>query len=98
MLVPFFDSKGLIHKEFLPESTHAEVLKRLLQRVRLVRPELKSGLDGKRFTDITDIQSNVTAELKAIPKELFYRSFQDLNTRSQQCITIHSCLSSVEGN
>ncbi|GFU95444.1 uncharacterized protein TNCV_4787791 [Trichonephila clavipes] len=54
-------------------------------------PRLKSALKGKRITDITDIQSNVTAELKAIPKELFHRSFQDLYiyTRSQQCITIH---------
>ncbi|GFV25119.1 uncharacterized protein TNCV_591851 [Trichonephila clavipes] len=52
-------------------------------------PRLKSALKGKKFTDITDIQSNVTAELKAIPKDLFYRSFQDLYTRSQQCIAIH---------
>ncbi|GFW88156.1 hypothetical protein TNCV_218281 [Trichonephila clavipes] len=44
-------------------------------------PSLKSDLKGKRFTDITNIQSNVTAELKAIPKELFYRSFQDLYAR-----------------
>ncbi|GFU61881.1 DDE_3 domain-containing protein [Trichonephila clavipes] len=43
-------------------------------------PRLKSALKVKRFTDITDIQKNVTAELKVIPKELFYRSFQDLYT------------------
>ncbi|GFU93058.1 hypothetical protein TNCV_2900441 [Trichonephila clavipes] len=35
-------------------------------------PRLKSALKGKRFTDITNIQSNLTAELKAILKELFY--------------------------
>ncbi|GFX54786.1 hypothetical protein TNCV_2556721 [Trichonephila clavipes] len=52
-------------------------------------PRFKSTLKEKRFTDITDIQSNVTDEQKAIPKELSYRSFQALYTRSQQCITIH---------
>ncbi|GFS78410.1 mariner Mos1 transposase [Trichonephila clavipes] len=43
--IAFFDSNGLIHKEFLPESTtlnavvYAEVLKRLMQRIRRVCPE-----------------------------------------------------------
>ncbi|GFU92300.1 hypothetical protein TNCV_1338811 [Trichonephila clavipes] len=31
-------------------------------------PRFKSALKGKRFTDITNIQSYVTAELKVIPK------------------------------
>ncbi|GFX66582.1 mariner Mos1 transposase [Trichonephila clavipes] len=39
MLIAFFDSKGLIYKEFLPESTYAEVLKRLLQRMRRLHSE-----------------------------------------------------------
>ncbi|GFW73150.1 hypothetical protein TNCV_832681 [Trichonephila clavipes] len=44
MPIVFFDSKGLIHKEFLPESTTwnavaYSVLKRLLQRIRRVCPE-----------------------------------------------------------
>ncbi|GFW33750.1 hypothetical protein TNCV_4051991 [Trichonephila clavipes] len=37
-------------------------------------PRFKSALKKKGFTDITDIQSNVSAELKAIPKEQFHRS------------------------
>ncbi|GFU21309.1 mariner Mos1 transposase [Trichonephila clavipes] len=48
---------------------------------------LKSALKQKKFTDISDIQSNVTAELKAIPKKRTV--LQDLYTRSKQCITIH---------
>ncbi|GFW79251.1 uncharacterized protein TNCV_2476581 [Trichonephila clavipes] len=51
-------------------------------------PRLKSALKGKKFTYVTDVQSNVTAELKAIPKVLFYRSSQDLYSRSSQCINI----------
>ncbi|GFV18271.1 mariner Mos1 transposase [Trichonephila clavipes] len=44
MFITSFDSKGLIHKEFLPENTTlnsgacVEVLKRLLQRILSVRP------------------------------------------------------------
>ncbi|GBM80430.1 hypothetical protein AVEN_145764-1 [Araneus ventricosus] len=46
LLIAFFDSKGLIHHEFVPAGTtvNAEsyegVLKRLLQRIRRVRPQL----------------------------------------------------------
>lgn len=148
MLIAFFDSKGLIHKEFLPEGTtlnaaaYVDILKRLLQRIRRVRPEyaaqgswallhdnarphtalvvqqflaakgvvtinhppyspdlsppdfflfprLKLALKGQRFADISDIQSNVTAELKAIPKEAYAKSFWDLYSRSQKCIAIN---------
>ncbi|GFV36202.1 hypothetical protein TNCV_2232491 [Trichonephila clavipes] len=41
------------------------------------------------FTGIIGIQSNVMVELKDIPKELFYRSFQDLYTCPQQCNIIY---------
>jgi len=45
MLVCFYDSKGIIHHEFLPEgqtvtgSFYLSVLERLWKRIRLVRPE-----------------------------------------------------------
>ena len=45
MLIVFFDCEGIIHKEFLPEGStlnaaaYVEVLKRLLQRIRRVRPQ-----------------------------------------------------------
>ncbi|GFV76752.1 mariner Mos1 transposase [Trichonephila clavipes] len=45
MLIAFFDSKGLVHKEILLERTtlndgaYSEVLKRLQQRICSVRPE-----------------------------------------------------------
>lgn len=45
MLIAFFDSHGIIHKEFLPEgstmnaNTYVEILKRLLRRIRRVRPQ-----------------------------------------------------------
>ncbi|GFT71294.1 mariner Mos1 transposase [Trichonephila clavipes] len=45
MLIAFFDSKGLTHKEFLPQNTtlnaaaYAEVVKSLLKRMSRVRPE-----------------------------------------------------------
>ena len=46
MLIAFFDSHGVIHKEFVPPGQtvnaafYEQVLKRLLQRIRRVRPEL----------------------------------------------------------
>lgn len=50
MLIAFFDNDGIIHKEFVPPGQtvnaafYEDVLKRLLQRIRRVRPDLhKSG-------------------------------------------------------
>jgi len=46
MLIAFFDNDGIVHKEFVPagqtvnSAFYEEVLKRLLQRIHLVRPEL----------------------------------------------------------
>ena len=46
MLIAFFDSKSLINHEFVPEGqavnakVYEGILKRLLQRIRRVRPEL----------------------------------------------------------
>ena len=47
MLVTFFDSKGIIHKEFVPTGQtvsgayYIEVLKRLMGRIRRIRPEYR---------------------------------------------------------
>ena len=50
LLIAFFDNKGIIHKAFVPAGQtinaafYREVFKRLLQRIRWVRPELhKTG-------------------------------------------------------
>ncbi|GBN25990.1 Mariner Mos1 transposase [Araneus ventricosus] len=51
-------------------------------------PKLKSALKGQRFLYISDIQHNVTTQLKAIPKDSYAKSFQDLHSRSQKYITI----------
>ncbi|CAL1266295.1 unnamed protein product [Larinioides sclopetarius] len=146
LLIVFFDSKGLIHREFVPAATtvNAEyyegVLKRLLLRICRIRPQYrnerwnlphenarphtairvtqflarhqvtvldhppysldlapadfflfppppsKGVLKGQRFSDITQIQQRVTTVLRAIPKEAFADSFQQLYTRCQKCI------------
>ncbi|XP_011166492.1 histone-lysine N-methyltransferase SETMAR-like [Solenopsis invicta] len=45
MLITFFDSKGIIHKEFVPSDQivtgdyYLEVLKRLMARIRRIRPD-----------------------------------------------------------
>ena len=46
MLIVFFDSKGVVHKEFVPPGQtvntafYVEVLKRLKKRVTCIRPEI----------------------------------------------------------
>ena len=144
LLIVFFDSKLLIHREFVPVGTtvNAEyyegVLKQLLLRIRWIRPQYRHGqwnlfhdnarphtairvtqfldrhqvpvldhtpfspdlapagfflfprfkgvLKGQHFSDITEIQQRVTTVLRAIPKEAFADSFQQLYTRCQKCI------------
>ena len=51
MLITFFDSRGIIHKEFVPPGQtvnalfYKDVLERLLKRVRRVRPDLYASGD-----------------------------------------------------
>ena len=53
MLITFFDAQGIIHKEFVPEGQtvngefYRHVMKRLLARIRRVRPHLAAS--GKWF-------------------------------------------------
>ena len=52
MLITFFDSKGIIHKEFLPSGQtitreyYLTVLKRLMSRIRWISPEYKDEVVG----------------------------------------------------
>ena len=47
MIITFFDSKGIIHKEFVPTGQtitgafYLEVLQRLMARIRRIRPEYR---------------------------------------------------------
>ncbi|GBN12699.1 hypothetical protein AVEN_38598-1 [Araneus ventricosus] len=49
-------------------------------------PRLKGVLKGLRFSDTAQIQQRVTTVLRAIPKEVFADSFQQLYNRCQKCI------------
>jgi len=66
MLIAFFDAKGLIHMEFLPEgqtvngSFYLEVMKRFLATIRRVRRELCKN--GEWFL----LQDNAPAHTAAI--------------------------------
>ena len=48
MFITFFDSKGIIHREFVPTGQtitgayYLEVLKRLMDRIRRIRPEYRN--------------------------------------------------------
>lgn len=49
-------------------------------------PRLKRALKGKRWDSIEDIQENVVAALKDIPKEAYEDAFRAWKTRLQKCI------------
>ena len=49
-------------------------------------PTLKMSLKGTRFATMEDIKSNVTAELRRIPKEAFHRCFQQWLDRWSKCV------------
>jgi hypothetical protein len=49
---------------------------------------VKTALKGKRFQDVEDIKSNVTAELNAVPLKAFADCFQTLFYRWSKCIQV----------
>ncbi|GBM02739.1 hypothetical protein AVEN_40811-1 [Araneus ventricosus] len=78
----FLAKRGIVslnHPLYSPDSSPSDFF---------LFPKLKSALKGQCFSHISDIQPNVTTQLKAIPKDGYARSFQDLFSRSQKYITI----------
>jgi hypothetical protein len=67
MLIVFFDSQGVVHKEYIPEgkTVNAEsykgVIVRFLKRIQRVRPA--AFCSGLHFADVDEIQEAVTDEL-----------------------------------
>ena len=59
MLICFYDSKGIVHKEFVPTGQtvnaifYLGVLKRLLYRIRRIRPEYREGGSWRLLHDNT---------------------------------------------
>ena len=49
-------------------------------------PTVKMCLKGTRFANMEDIKSNVTAELRKIPKEAFCQCFQQSQDRRSKCV------------
>lgn len=81
MLITFFDSKGIILKEFVPTGQtvtgeyYLEVLKRLMARIRRIRPDYR---DPERWSLLHDNASSHTA--------LIVRHFL---ARNQVCVLNH---------
>jgi hypothetical protein len=47
---------------------------------------VKTAPKAKRFQDVEDIKINMTAELNAVPLEVFDDCFQKLFKRANKCI------------
>jgi hypothetical protein len=48
----------------------------------------RNGFFGEEFATMEDIKSNVTAELRKIPKEAFRRCFQQWQDRWSKCVCV----------
>lgn len=51
-------------------------------------PKVKSNLKGRCFDTISDIQNNVTSELKSIPADEFYGGIQKHYDCANRCIRV----------
>jgi hypothetical protein len=72
--------KKLEHSAYSPDLAPADFL---------LFPRLKSTLKGRCFCDITDINKNMTEELKRLSQNGFQECFQHLYSRWQKCIVAH---------
>jgi hypothetical protein len=80
-LIIFFDSQGVVHKEFVPEGKADVSLPDYF-----LFPKLKVRLKGLHFADVAEIQEAVTDELKKVQKEEFSAAFQKLYDHAKACI------------
>ena len=51
-------------------------------------PKVQPNLKGRSFDSISDVQNNVTCELKSIPAAEFYGSIQKLFDFAHRCIKL----------
>ena len=74
MLITFFDCKGIIHREFVPTGQtitgayYLEVLKRLMARIRRIRPEYR---DPETWSLLHD---NAPSHIPLIVRQLLARN------------------------
>ncbi len=68
MLVAFFNSRGLIHKEFVPilprvnANFYKDVLDRLIKRINCVRPDL--DMSGNWFLQLDNTPAHTAASVR----------------------------------
>lgn len=82
MLIVFFDTKGIIHREFVPQGQtitgafYLEVLQRLMGRIRRIRPEYRNSDDWCLLHD------NAPSHTSLIVRQFL--------ARNQVCVLNHS--------
>lgn len=82
-----------IVKEFLAKKTvtvlhHPPYSPDLAPADYFLFPKLKSHLKGRHFEDVSDIQANVTHELKGVKPNEFHQGIQRLYDRAKRCIEL----------
>ena len=90
MLICFYDSKGIIHKAFVPTGQKVNamfyigVLKRLVSRIRQILPEYRE--EGSWRIRLIWHPATSTCSENAIPKDDLKKSFDNLLDHANRCI------------
>jgi len=87
MLVIFFDWRGVIQKEFVPEG---ETINAVYYKAAdyFLFPKVISYWKRCLFDSISDIQKVVTNTLNTIAKDDFYKGIQKLYDRANLCVQL----------
>lgn len=80
-LTDFFDYKGMVHREFLPEGHRTWLSATFSCYLKMKRP-----IKGRRFASIEEIQYASLEEPKAIQKSAYQKYFEDWKKRWLKCI------------
>ena len=102
MFITYFDSKGIIYKEFVPTGQtitgayYLEVLKCLMARIRRIRPEYRdpeiwsllhdNALSHTSLIVFQFLAQNQVCALNAIPQNELKHAFESLFNRYNKCI------------
>ncbi|UYV62166.1 hypothetical protein LAZ67_1008078 [Cordylochernes scorpioides] len=89
LLTVFFDCRGVVHHEFLPQGRTPPYSPDLAPCDFLLFPKLKRPMKGRRYATLDEIKTASKEELKKILKNDFLKCFEDWKNRWHKCIISH---------
>ncbi|UYV65861.1 hypothetical protein LAZ67_3005737 [Cordylochernes scorpioides] len=97
LLTVFFECKGVVHHEFVPQGRtvnkeyYLQAIRNLREAISQKRPDLWKNLPmkGRRYVTLDEIKTASKVELKKIFKNDFLKCFEDWKNRCHKCIISH---------